>query len=105
MFEEPYNEMIVVKDLDFESLCEHHLLPFIGKVHIGYIPRGKVLGLSKLSRITEMYSRRLQIQERLTMQIAEAIESAVNPLGVAVVVDARYFMDDLLMHLVMAACK
>lgn len=87
IFDATHNDMIIVKDIEFYSLCEHHLLPFLGKVHIGYIPDKKILGISKFGRIVDMYSRRLQIQERLTYQIAEAINTSVNPLGVAVVID------------------
>jgi GTP cyclohydrolase I len=88
IFTADYDEMIVVKDIDFYSMCEHHLLPFFGVVHVAYIPNGKVIGLSKIPRIVEVFSRRLQIQEKMTVEIAEAINKAINPLGVAVVVEA-----------------
>lgn len=85
IFEVHYDEMVVVKSIDYYSLCEHHMLPFMGKAHVAYIPRGKVLGLSKIPRIVEMFARRLQVQERMTTQIADFIEEVLHPLGVAVV--------------------
>ena len=89
-FEADTQEMVVVKDIDFYSLCEHHLLPFYGRCHVAYVPDKKIVGLSKLPRIVEIFSRRLQVQERLTKQIAEAVETHIQPLGVAVVLEARH---------------
>jgi GTP cyclohydrolase I len=88
LFDVSYNEMVIVKDIDFYSLCEHHLLPFFGRVHVAYIPNGKVVGLSKVPRLVEMFARRLQVQERLTTQIAETLEQVLQPKGVAVVIES-----------------
>jgi GTP cyclohydrolase I len=91
LFAVKYDEMVIVKDIEFFSLCEHHLLPFFGKVHVAYIPNGKVVGLSKIPRLVDMYARRLQVQERLTVQIAETIRDTIHPKGVAVVIEAVHF--------------
>lgn len=90
MFHEEYSEMVLVKDIELFSMCEHHMLPFIGKAHVAYIPQGKITGLSKVARVVEAFSRRLQVQERLTMQIRDCIQETLQPLGVAVVIEAMH---------------
>src|SRR5947209_14584238 len=90
LFDVSYDEMVIVKDIEMFSLCEHHLLPFFGKVHVAYIPNGKVLGLSKIPRLVDIFARRLQVQERLTVQVAETIQEAIEPQGVGVVIEARH---------------
>jgi GTP cyclohydrolase I len=90
MFKEDYSQMVVVKDIDFYSLCEHHILPFFGKVHVAYIPNGYITGLSKIARVVDVYAKRLQVQERLTLQIKNCIQETLNPLGVMVVVEAQH---------------
>ncbi|MCH5182275.1 MAG: GTP cyclohydrolase I FolE [Prevotellaceae bacterium] len=89
-FSEPYDQMVIVRDIHFFSLCEHHMLPFYGKVHVAYIPNGYITGLSKIARVVDIFSHRLQVQERMTLQIRESIERALNPLGVMVVAEARH---------------
>ena len=90
MFREPYQQMVVVKDIELYSLCEHHMLPFFGKAHVGYIPRNHITGLSKIPRVVDAFARRLQVQERLTTQIKDCIQNTLNPLGVAVVIEASH---------------
>jgi len=90
LFKEEYSQMVIVKDIDFFSLCEHHLIPFYGKVHVAYIPNGYITGLSKIARVVDIYSHRLQVQERMTLQIKECIEQTLKPLGVMVIVEARH---------------
>ena len=90
LFDVDYDEMVIVKDVEMFSLCEHHMLPFWGRVHVAYIPNGKVIGLSKIPRLIDVFSRRLQVQERLTRQVADAIQEAIEPRGVGVVIEARH---------------
>jgi GTP cyclohydrolase IA len=90
LFKEEYSQMVIVKDIDFFSLCEHHLIPFYGKVHVAYIPNGYITGLSKIARVVDIYSHRLQVQERMTLQIKECIQQTLKPLGVMVIVEARH---------------
>jgi len=91
LFEVKYDEMVIVRDIEFFSLCEHHMLPFFGKVHVAYIPKGHVIGLSKIPRIVDVFARRLQIQERMTQEIAQSIQSIIDPVGVGVICEARHF--------------
>lgn len=91
LYEVKYDEMVVVKDIEFFSLCEHHMLPFFGKVHVAYLPKNRVIGLSKIPRVVDVFARRLQIQERLTQQIAQTIQDAIDPVGVGVICEARHF--------------
>jgi GTP cyclohydrolase I len=90
LFDVDYDEMVIVKDIEFFSMCEHHLLPFFGKAHIAYLPKGKVIGLSKVARVVDMFARRLQVQERLTREVADAIDEAIQPQGVAVIMEAQH---------------
>ena len=90
LFDVDYDEMVLVRDIDFYSMCEHHMVPFFGRAHVGYIPNGKVVGLSKIPRTVEMFARRLQVQERLTMEVAETLESVLKPKGVGVVIEAKH---------------
>ncbi len=90
LFDVDYDEMVIVKDIEFYSLCEHHLLPFFGKAHVAYVPSGKVIGLSKMARLVDVFARRLQVQERLTRQVAESIDEAIRPQGVAVILEAQH---------------
>jgi GTP cyclohydrolase I len=95
IFDQDYDEMVLVKDIPFYSLCEHHMLPFFGQVHVGYLPKGRVVGLSKIPRLVEVFSHRLQIQEQLTRQLAEALNTALEPRGVGVVIEARHLCTEM----------
>jgi GTP cyclohydrolase I len=90
LFDVDYDEMVIVRDIEFYSLCEHHLLPFYGKAHVAYLPQGKVMGLSKVARVVDVFARRLQVQERLTREIADAIDAAIHPQGVGVILEAQH---------------
>jgi GTP cyclohydrolase I len=90
LFDVDYDEMVIVKDIEFFSMCEHHLLPFFGKAHVAYVPNGKVIGLSKIPRLVDVFARRMQVQERLTTEVADAIDDAINPQGVAVILEAQH---------------
>ena len=90
MFHEDYKQMVIVKDIEFYSMCEHHMLPFYGKAHVAYIPNGHITGLSKIARVVDIYSHRLQLQERLTMQIKDCIQNTLNPLGVMLVIESQH---------------
>jgi GTP cyclohydrolase I len=90
LFEEDHSEMVIVKDIELYSMCEHHLLPFFGRAHVAYIPNGKIVGLSKIARVVDVFARRFQVQERLTTQVRDCLQQALNPLGVAVVIEARH---------------
>ena len=92
LFEEKYNQMVIVKDIDFFSMCEHHMLPFYGKVHVGYIPDGHITGLSKVARVIDIFSHRLQVQERLTEQIKDCIQDTLQPLGTMVIIEAKHML-------------
>jgi len=90
IYEEPYEDMVIIRDIEFFSLCEHHMLPFFGRVHIGYLPNGRIIGISKLARLVDVFARRLQVQERMTVQIGSALQQVLNPAGIGVVVEARH---------------
>ena len=98
LFEEKYNQMVIVKDIDFFSMCEHHMLPFYGKEHVAYIPNGYITGLSKIARVVDIFSHRLQVQERLTQQIKDCIQDTLKPMGVMVVVEAKHMSMQMMLH-------